>query len=521
VSFVDLNKLIERDRELKGGHSFDDESKNLTVIYNGEARSLTMAWLKVMGQGDDKNLKPFQTKLLKRFVHTAAVTYATPPTRRLEVSDTALGGDDGPEQRLLASVYQGIDPKMKGADRWRSLLGQSIPYCMPSSERSRKRRPIVRIFQPHNVLRDVDNGDADDMRSDAAVAFRINESENPKQSVFHFWKHEDDGSWRAFRVDGNGDLIGGDADALFPDGEPPFLEAPFLVMYDQDPEGQAWVPIDQTRSAFALGMNVVLNELMLLVKYEAHTPMYGAGFMNKDDVPDRIGPGEFWAFENPESRINTVPMNPKLAEMISISRYLSEAFASGEMLPADYFLASRKFETGAAGKLRQQDLEARRQDQAQAARETEETLFEIIRSIHNAYAETWKRRELPTDASLAVELGAPWFPVDLAELQKTWAFDLSIGAGSMIDYLMERRHITRDQAVKQWERIQLDRERFPVRENPAAILGGPKSANGPGSATSENGEDGVERDASSMNPNRAASNEEASAVGAARRAVLS
>lgn len=517
MSFVNMATLVERDRALKGGFGFDTESKHLTAIYKSQGRDLTIKWLKLLGQGDKDNIKPLQAKLLKRLVYNAAVTYSSPPTRRLEFDGVQLGADDGPAQMLLASMYEGIDAKLKTADRTRSLLGNSILYGSPASDKSRKMRPVLRIFQPHNVLRDVDSGDADDMRSDSRVAFLVHESEDPNQRLYHYWAHEDDGSWSAFRVNGAGYLINGDADYLFPDGAPPFTETPFLQMYDEDPEGQAWVDIDETRSAFSLGVDVVLNELMLLVKFEAHTPMYGAGFMNKDDVPDRIGAGEFWAFENPESSISTVPMNPKLLELVNVTKYLSEVFASGEFLPADFFLANRQYETGAKGRLRQQDLEMRRQDQAQAARENERTLFDFMRAIHNAYASDWNQPRIPEAAEVEVELGAPYFPVDRADLQKAYAFDLSIGAASMIDYFMERDRLPRHRAIKKWKRIQLDRERYPVRENPAAILGGPRHANGEGSATP--GENGVVRDASSMNPNRAASNEEASNVGAARKAI--
>lgn len=518
MALIDMDKFRARDRALKGGFNFDSESKNLTAIYQGEARELTRAWLKKMGQGDQKNILPFQTKLLKRMVHTAAVTYETPPTRRLEVDNTPLGADDGPQQTLLARVYQGADAKLKSADRWRTALGQAIACVSPSSDRSKKRRPQLRVFQPHFVMRDVDDGDAEDMRSDVKVAFCTRESTDPKEAEYQLWLHNDDGTWEAWVIDGAGVA----KEAIYEDdGSVPFEGTPFFQIYDEDPQGQAWIPIDETRSAFALGMNVVMNELMVVLKYEAHTPMYGSGFMNKDDVPDAIGPGEFWAFENVESTINTVPLSPKLIEMMQVSKYIAESFASGENLPADFFLANRSYETGAAGKLRMQDLEKRRQDQTAAARESEVALFDAMRSVHNAYAQDWSEVQLPKDAELVVELGAPWFPVDLKELQGTYAFDLSIGSASIIDYLMDSKRIPRDQAVKLYERVQLDRARYPLRENPAAILGGQRNANGEGSATSITGGKGadVQRDSSSINPNRAASNEAGSKAGAARKGM--
>lgn len=508
MSFVDIAKLIERDRELKGGPEFDEESINLTNIYQGQARALTRKWLKDMGQGDPDNIKPFQTKLLKRLIHTAAVTYATPPTRRLEVD--GIGMPDEMQARVEKS-YRKTDRGLKQGDRWRTVLGQSVIFFSPSH---RERRTNVRIFQPHNVLRDVDDSHADQISSDQQVAFRIKvDEDDPTRSVFYYFVQVKEGIWDAFRVNGAGELIDDDRDALYPNGEVPFDGAPFVMIYDEDPEGSAYVPIDETRTAFALGQNVVLNEVMYLLKQEAHTVLYGSGFTNTQDLPDKWGAGAFWGFEDPEASIQPVNLNPKLTESIAISRHIAEVFCAGEGLPADYFLASRKYESGAAGRLRQQDLEARRQDQQQDALETEEAIFVIKRAIENTYASQWKVKRIPEEAELAVELGRPWQPVDLAELQKTYAFDMSIGVASGIDYMMERDRSTYAQAVKKWEKTQIDREKYPLRENPAAILGGQKSANGEGSATP------IEQDASSINPNRAASNEEASTVGAARKGL--
>jgi len=515
MTFVDMAGLIARDRLLKpGGQLFDDESINLTAIYRGQARELTRTWLRAMGQGDPDNRKPLQTKLLQRLVKTAAITWANAPTRRLLLDDVPLP-DLSPEARLLERFYRPINSVLKQADRWRTGLGQAAIYFSPDDRRG---RPKARIYQPHNVARDPDDSDADDIGSDARLAFKVAHVDGrPEACIWHYWAQEDDG-WHAWRVYESGELVT-DEDALYPGGVVPWRVAPFVMLYDEDPEGHAWVPIDETRSAFSLGLNVSLNEIAYLLKQEAHSPVYASGVANSQDLPKRWGPGAFWGFEEAEARVQSLGLNPKLLESIQISRHLLEIFAGGEGLPADYFLASRRYETGAAGQLRQQDLEARRQDQQQQAIETEERIFEIVREMAAASSTRWNVRPLPVDAEIEVELGRPFQSIDLGELQQTYAFDLSIGAASLVGYLQERHRLTRDQAIRRLARVEVERALYPLRENPASLIGGPRPAAGQGSATPAGSPSDVQPDASSMNPNRAASVDGASNVAAARRGI--
>lgn len=524
MPFVDMMGLKARDLWLKGGDDLDTESSNLKDLYLGQGRDLTLAHLQKMGQGDRKNLeRPFQTKLLKRFVKTAAVVWATPPTRRVGVAGVSLGDDD-PKVELVSRIYQRsrINSYLKSVDRWRTLLGQAIIYVNPPQENRPEKLPI-RVFWPHAVMRNPTDTAQDDITQDEALAFLVyRDPRTEAKSIWHYWRQVEPDQWEAFRVYFSGELVDDNADAIFPGGRAPFEGCPFLQVYDELPEGRAWLPIDETRSAFQLATNIVMNDVLYLLKQEAHSVIGVTGITNQRDMPKRWGPGEMWGFEDPETRLHLLALNPKLAESIAISRHVLEIFAGGEGLPGDYFLATRKYETGAAGRLRQQDLDARRQDQLQDGLEVELELFDIIRNLWNTYRANDGDRIDPL-LSMGVELGRQWYPTDLATLQQTYAFDISIGAASMIDYLMERDRLTREQAIDKYERIQADREVYVVRENPASLIQGRNNAGAPGSSSSFTGRppdpEGVEPDASSMNPDRAASNEAGSVAGAARRSL--
>lgn len=511
---VNMKKLLERDLALKGGPELDKESENLSAIYFSQARKLTREWLERLGQGDEDQNKPLQSRLLRQLVRTVAVVWRRPPTRIVTLDETDL--PDGDEtSKLVDRLYSEskADAYLKALDRSRTLLGTTLGYVSPNP---RGGPPLIRVFAPHNVLRNPEDSVQDDPSYDSEVAFRVAAGKDKEDSVYHYFVREDERTLRAWRVKGNGDLAG-EEDDLFEGGLVPYEVAPYFVLYDELSEGRAWLPIDETRSAFALTTNVILSELTYLVKQEAHSILAASNLSPGDQLPSRFGPGMLFGFEG-EVDLKAVAMNPKLEGVLAVHKHLLEILSSGEGLPPDYFLSTRRYETGAAGRLRMQDLEERRQEQMQDAVRTEAGLFEILRVVHNA---TDGREVIEEDARLRVELARPWFPTDVAEQQRAAAFDLSLGAMSMIDYVMDRHQLSRSQAIAYLERVNVDRERYPVRENPAALLTGPRAANGPGSATPAMDDDaqGVERDSSTINPNRAASNEQGSVVGAARRAV--
>lgn len=496
---MEIDRLIKEDTDLKGGDDFNRESEHLTALYKGRARQLTRERLNAQGQGDPDMKAPFQSKLLRRLVHTVAVVWAQPPTRLLHVAGERLPDED-PHALLFAKVYQQgrINSYLKTADRWRALLGQVVLYFNANP----RGRVEPRIFQPHLVYRAPDPTNQDDMSTDRAVGFCVRRDPKDKaKCVYHVWEQVDDGVWEARRVNGKDEEIDG-PDALFDGRTPPFEIPPFLQIYDELPEGRAWVPIDETRSAFAFGQSAVMNDIAFLLKSEAHTQIAASGVDNKTELPDKWGPGTVWSFENPEARISALSLDPKLLEAVGVSRHFLEVFASGEGLPADYFLATRRYETGSAGRLRMQDLDARRQDQSLDAVLTELDTFEIVRAIHNAYG--FGNADLPAVLEMQAELARPHFPVDIDELQKAWEWDLKHGLGSPIDYLEERHRISREQAILRYRRQREDLDMYPIAmPAEAASSAGGEPEDNRGRPPNDDGTTGPDADAITPRPHRA------------------
>ena len=92
---------------------------------------------------------------------------------------------------------------------------------------------------------------------------------------------------------------------------------------------------------------------------------------------------------------------------------------------------------------------------------------------------------MPEDMELRVTASSVWKPHDMKELQEVFFKDIAVGAESLITYLMAKSGLTRQQAIEKWQRIEYDREAFPVKQqqNPESLVdGGPHAATGAGGA---------------------------------------
>lgn len=451
---LDLNRLKAIDRESKGGAGLNKESELLTDLYRGQANNHVLSELQRRGAGDERVHRPVQTRLLNRMIREQAVTWRNNPLRALAGSAELLYPDDDPEAVAFARLYRdaAVNSSLRQADRWRCLLGQCAIYVSPRDHAT----PGIRPYQPHLMMRDPSPSAADDMGSDRAVAFMVGYGSEAKERIWHLWIKDDegtDGLWEAYRINEAGEID--TRRALYPDteGKSGLQDPPFFMLYDEGPEGRPWIPIDQTRASYQIAHTVTVNEILYLLSQEAHTPLAISGLQNKKAAPNRWGPGDVWVFDDPETRVEAFQLSPKLLESVTVDRHILEVWATGEGFPADHFLSTRVYESGARGKLRLQNLEDRRADQLESAYLTEHTLFRVLREESEAWGQ---------EAVLHVELQKPEFPVDTAELQKSAAFDLKLGAMSLIDYLQDRFRCSREDALLRWARIRQDREAYPI-----------------------------------------------------------
>lgn len=79
-----------------------------------------------------------------------------------------------------------------------------------------------------------------------------------------------------------------------------------------------------------------------------------------------------------------------------------------------------------------------------------ERLFNVMKNVVN----TWKPNTFPSNAELEVAFSLPELPVDEKQSEETWSLKIKDGRASIIDYLMEVKGMTREEAEQKLSEIQ-------------------------------------------------------------------
>lgn len=455
--FLDIEGIKAKDRACKPD-CLDEDAEALAALYEDRSRSLTKAYLARRKLGRKNEAIPLESSIMRRIVDALSTVYRTPPVRTLV---TAAGDELGD-----------LDPRVRNMDQVLGLMSYDLVWGKVDALRNLYRQAVVsfaespsyptiqmRTFGPECVCRMVNPLAADTLEEDEKILLEV--ADDP--DVYQAWLHQDDGSWRCYLLDERGDLL---PKQPYVDGVLPWGGMlPMFLVHDELPMGRAWLPIPQSRVAFALGINGLLNDLAKLVEMEAHTPTHVA----TDDpaaAPTETGPGVAWVTPA-NTKIEMLSTNPKIAEAGTVLDQMFRLWLLGEALPGDEFKSDRQVLTGTALRVRERELAARRNRQVPLAHLHERVAYDKLRTLHNYFAGALRLPRLDESTTLRVTLGRSWQPADPAELQQRYYRDMSVGAASGIDYLMERDGLTRPQAVQLYERIQVDRESYPMGQPPA------------------------------------------------------
>ena len=506
MTFYDMGQLIAADRAAKpGGSTYDADAVDLQQFYEDRAQRRIRSFLMTLGIGDKDNPYPLDVAALKMIVESQSVVYSTPPVRALTINGVELE-DQAPEMRALDRVLSRMmyDVHWATVDELRNLYRN---VAIVFTESNAHECVQMRIFEPFNVKRHVSDIARDTMDADHVVAFQLTATGDDETEVFELWTHEDDLTWKAHRVSGAGELVG--VQPYGEEGTSPFGGvAPFMMVYDELPRNRPYLPMNENRLAYSKMTAGVLNDLVYLIKQEAHTTIS----VSSDDsrgIPTESGPGKVWVLPG-DSTVSTLNTSPKIKEAAEQLDRILRLWAVAESLPSDTFKDEKSAVTGTALKVKERALARRRARQVPMVAPNEARAYKKLATVHNVYAESWGLPRLPEDMELRVTASSVWQPHDMKELQEVFFKDIAVGAESLITYLMAKSGLTRQQAIEKWQRIEYDREAFPVKQqqNPESLVdGGPHAATGAG---------GAQKVPGAFNPEIETSTEGASIVDAVR-----
>lgn len=474
-----IGKLIEHDQSCKGGGN-NEEWLLAKDYYEDTSRALTQKFNDDIDAGIEDNPRPLEIALLRRIVDRLGV-YQAAPTRYLLRDDTRLV-DDSPEMRALERVYKRMrmDSNMRRADRLRGLYRQCVIRVYPSDAR---RSAVVRCFEPFNVARRPNflEGSADQIETDYEFALCLSKEKSCGKAIWEHWTRDEtradndhpQGIWTMRVVNESGDML---EDQPFADTnfDNPYDVLPVLQIYDEEPQGRAWLPPRSSRTSWASAVNALVNDLWALVFAQAHD---NVAFIMEDpaSAPSDTGPNTAWALDKGDD-VKRLSGNPKIEGSIKVLLELLATWSISEDLPADEFDRSKSMVTGVALLVRERGLNARRRELIPLAEEDERLLYERIAAVNNLHRDDWKLPELPVDVELVMQAGELRPPRDPAELISTYAKEIALGTKSLIDLIMAMESCDRPAAIRRYEQAALDLETYPVRQNPGSMQEGPKLA---------------------------------------------
>lgn len=472
MTFADmLKKLQDADLRTKPSGA-DQEWGQLAAYYDDQSRLQTTRALEDLGMGLAANQLPIDIgPLLRQVVDRAATVYRRAPSRFLLRDGDRLPEDSWEHQAFLGILEEAqYDVAWRRIDRRRTLLGQDIVRLYPSDQR---RSVVLRSFAPHQVLRMPDPANGDLMDEDEAFALML------AGDRYELWfRHPEDNAWCAAWVDHEGMLLPRQPFGQYEDFRSPYSALPVQQVYADFPGGQTWLPPSQSRQAYVRGISAVVNDILALVALQAHSTRVYMRMDPNNRLPEATGPGVVINIDKEEDVRDIVP-SPAITQAVGVAEMLLRLFATSEYLPANEFDPGKQLVTGAAYRVQLQPLQDRREDQLPLVTPDERGMFRRLRSVHNFHAVPWQRDLIPEDVDLELEVADLEAPTTETEAGNLAARQLAIGTASVIDLIQREAGCTRAEAIRRYERVTSDLERYPARVAAKAETVGPRLAEGP------------------------------------------
>ena len=430
-----------------------NECDMLERLYTGRARQLVKTHLRGLGLGIADDPYPVDAGGLLGFVvEQLAVAYRSPAERRLKLGDTALEDED-PQQKAMVETYErmGVDAKMKRFDIMRTLMRTYFIRAYPS-DRSRMVRLVG--FSPCNVWRHATPGESADTREDERIALRR------EDNSFELWKKQGPDSWSVEVYDHEGNL------KMAPEN---WDTLPIMAMYDGDPDAPYMLP-PQYRVPYSLKAAAIHNEMMCAIKWDTHPRATYESVVDsspradptkRSKPPKNVGPGQA-ANLPPGMSLRLHQIQPQIQAISAAYIELVQSWLEQESLPPTSFRKSQSVSAIAIEAL-SQPLRERREAMAPFASQEESQLWEMVRGVHNEFADKWGVSSLP-EAEMTVKLGRIDVPMDPTQRAHVMAQLGALKLASRVTMCMEQFGLNRAAALRYLEQIDDDNKKWGVAE---------------------------------------------------------
>lgn len=475
-----IAELKGKTREQKPSEA-DTTWKLLSAMYEDASRAHTQGRLAQLGMGVKGNSAPIEVGVVRRVVDRLAVTYDKAPARFLSRNRKRIAESRAEHVNMIDFCARSqYDLVWDQVDKKRSLLRQVAIRFYPSKQRSSFN---VQVFTPDNILRDPSGAEPDTLDEDRAFALKLSASGGHRETWELWRKSRKDGLWRVMWINEQGQPLSMEHQ-VFRTGVArdelgfisPYDNLPVQMVYDEIPLGRAWLNPRQSRAAFNDALNAVMNDLLALVQLQAHAREIFKTDNPNATLPPQRGPGT--SLKIPvDSTLEYETPSPNIADCLETLQQFERVFTLSEDLPTSELSPDKTILTGAALKVEERPLAARRRKQIPLAHQDERLAWGRGGSVLRVHAVQLGITPPPKDLEMVVELAEPDQPTERGDVLEDGAKGIALGVESTIDVLQRLHGCTRSEAIERYERIKADKEAYPPLGNPGAQQEGPRMTN--------------------------------------------
>lgn len=434
-----LDDIIEYDRKTKGDN-FDKHIGELVALFEDSetARQLIVQYTKMLGLGLEKNTSPPQNGILEFIIERLSGRYDAPPTRRLKSAAGRLLSEDSTAHKAMLELYDDLamDSVMAVADRYSNLCGSVFLRVYPGPSGLR-----MRMFTPDLVHRVPDPALADEVDADQAIALKL------AADVYEIHERTA-GGWMMRQVTKEGQIMRTIGPEVY-GGVLPIIRFDSTVTL-----GRAWLPPRLSRASYVKVLSGLSADLQSLTALQAHSILV---FLTQDEnrkPPEASGHGAV-AKIFAEDDLRYEQAQPFADQLIAAIKAITETFLMGERIPIVEARGDRAA-TGAALRVQERPLKARREAGRPLAVRAEKQLWKVIQTLSAVHYGT----ELAGE-ELIVSLASADTPEDDTTILDAGAKGMALGVISPVQVVQRLYSVPRTRAIEMLEQAHEDIEAYP------------------------------------------------------------
>jgi len=234
------------------------------------------------------------------------------------------------------------------------------------------------------------------------------------------------------------------------------------------------LPVNQYEASGAIDLveanesiNVALMNLNTMIHFQAFDQPYETGGLKPEDWGKiKIGPNKY--LHLPEgATAGLLGFNPKIVESVEAIRFQMQAIQRMYNLNMAWSIDQQPA-SGFSLVVQNIDLLEARQRDIEIYKVYEQKIYDVLTKMQEYYSRVGmldsKEPRLPMDGDLNIDFQEWQFPINQAEEQARWDWEIEKNIATPIDYIQSKEGLSEEEARERWEINKKVNQRYSMRE---------------------------------------------------------